>query len=174
MARVQLLDDETGRRMRGSAGPDARRAFMHRPAMAHAIGEWNAAAFDSRLPLRLHEVVRYRVAQINGCVRCQAYRAPGGADAGATEALLAEVADWRTAEVFTPAERDALEFTERFCFTPEEVDDALTDALRGHLGDDGLVDLAMCVAKYVAVGRLITVLDLDQVCSLVPEPHPVV
>ena len=95
-------------------------------------------------------------------------------DAGATEALLAEVADWRSAEVFTPAERDALEFTERFCFTPEEVDDALTDALRGHLGDDGLVDLAMCVAKYVAVGRLITVLDLDQVCSLVPEPHPVV
>ncbi len=143
---------------------------MYRPAMAHAIGEWNAAAFGSSLPLRLHEVARYRVAQINGCVRCQDYRAPGGAEAGATEGLLAEVERWREASVFTTAERDALEFVERFCFAPETVDDALIDRLRGHLGDDGTADLAMCVAKYVAVGRLMTVLDLDQVCSLVPDP----
>lgn len=174
VTRVALLDEATAARMQGAAGPDARRAFMHRPAMAHAIGEFNAAVAASELPLRLHEVVRYRIAQINGCVRCSSYRLPGAAEAGATEELLAQVESWQTAgEVFTLQERAALRFVELFCFDPAAIDDGLVDELRASLGDDGVVDLSICVAKYVAIGRLITVLDLDQVCSIDAPPQVV-
>jgi alkylhydroperoxidase family enzyme len=171
MSRVALLDDEVAAQMRGVAGPDARRALMHRPTMAHAIGELNEAVAASQLPLRLHEVVRYRIAQINGCVRCSTYRLPGAAQAGATEDLLEQVSTWRASDRFTGVEREALEFVERFCEQPGSIDDALIDELRDSLGDDGVIDLAVCVAKYVAFGRLITVLQLDQTCSLEAPPE---
>lgn len=170
MARVELLDEVTGARMRGVAGPDARRAFMHRPAMADAIGMFNEAVGASELPLRLHEFVRYRIAQINGCARCQAYRLPGAAEAGAAEDMLGRVAGWRDDPAFTTVEKWALEYAERFSTDPRTIDSDLMNDLRGHLGDGGLVDLSICIAKYVAIGRLITALDLDQVCSISQPP----
>lgn len=163
MPRVALLDEEAGARVRGSVGPEAGRALAHRPAMADVIGEFNDVVARSDLPRRLHELVRYRIAQLNGCQRCQAYRMPG---APVTEEDLAAVEGWASNGAFEPLERLALDFAERFSTDPPSVDDALCDALREGLGDDGLVDLAVCVSKYVGTGRLITVLDLDQVCAV--------
>lgn len=163
MARVALVDEEVAARMRGVAGPEARRALMHRPAMADAVGLLNEAVAASSLDPRLHEVVRYRIALINGCARCQAYRAPGS---GVTEALLDEVGSWRESPSFTTVERDALEYAERFSLDPQSVDEALLGRLREALGDDGLVDLSVCIAKYVAIGRFISILDLDQTCTV--------
>jgi AhpD family alkylhydroperoxidase len=162
MPRVALCDEETGALMRGTAGPEARRALMHRPDAAHAIGAWNEASNRSELPPRLHELVRYRIALLNDCARCRAYRRPEATRAGATEDLLGGVELWRTDDRFEPLERDALDFAERFVFDHASIDDDLLDRLRTGLGDGGLVDLASCVAKYLAVGRLISVLDLDQ------------
>lgn len=170
MARVAFVDEETASRMNGPAGPEARRALMHRPAMADAVGALSAAVADSQLPLRLHELVRYRIARINGCLRCSTYRLPGAAEDGATEEVLAEVESWRESDVFDRTERLALDFAERFCFDPPSADDELTSALAAELGDDGLVDLTVCIAKYVATGRLITVLDLDQACTIDEQP----
>lgn len=166
MARVALLDEDAGARLRGRMGPEARRALAHRPAIGDAIGLYNEAVAESLLPHRLHELVRYRIAQLNSCQRCMAHRADGNDEAGVTEDLLAAVEGWRDATAFTAAERVALDFAERFAVDHTSIDDAVTDAVRGHLGDDGLVDLAASVAKYVALGRLITVLDLDQACAL--------
>ncbi len=162
MPRVELCDEATGSLMRGSAGPEARRALMHRPSMAHAIGMWNDAVNDSQLPPRLHELVRYRIALFNDCTRCRAYRRADGVAAGATDDLLASVESWRTDPRYDDLERAALDFTERFIYDHSSIDDDLLDRLRTGIGDDGIVDLAACVAKYLAVGRLIAVLDLDQ------------
>ena len=166
MARVALLDEQVGDQMEGAAGPEARRAFMHRPEMAHAIGHLNDAVGASRLPLRLHELVRFRIAEINGCARCQSYRTPGAADAGATDDLLEGVARWRDDDRFADVERLALDYAERFSLAPQTIDETLIAALRSRLGDEQLVDLSICIAKYVAFGRLITALDLDQACVI--------
>lgn len=173
MPRLALLDEAVAAQMAGVAGPQARRAFMHRPRMADAIGNFNTAVADSKLPPRLHELVRYRIAEINGCARCQAYRLPGAYEAGATEDLLAKVARWRNVDDFSDAERLALDFAERFSLRPTEVDDELMSSLVSHLGDDGVADLAISVAKYVAIGRLITTLDLDQTCVVGVPPRVV-
>ncbi len=166
MTRVQLLPEEVGAKMAGRAGPDARRAFMHRPEMADVLGMFNEVVARSELEPRMHELVRYRIAIINGCIRCKTYRSPEGIAAGVTEELLAHVEGWRSSSAFTSVERLALEFAERFCTDPQSIDDQLTEALRVALGDGGLVDLSICVAKYLAIGRLISVLDLDQACSI--------
>lgn len=171
MTRIDLLDEKTGALMEGVAGPEARRAFMHRPAMADAIGTFNRAVADSELPLRLHEVVRYRIAELNGCVRCAAYRLPGAAAAGATEDVLARVSMWREDPTFDAVERLALDYAERFSLEPKTIDEELIADLRTHLGDAVVVDLSICIAKYVAIGRLITALDLDQTCAVGEPPE---
>lgn len=171
MPRVSLLPPDVGSRMRGTAGPEARQALMHRPQLADAIGLLNEAVMASQLPSRLHELVRYRIAQLNGCSRCLAYRAP---DSGVTEEILEQVEAWRNSGDLTQAERAALDFAERFSLNPGEVDDELVDNLREDLGDAGVVDLAVCVAKYVATGRLIATLDLDQSCVIPGDPSTVV
>ena len=166
MARVELLSEDIGARMKGRGGPEARRAFMHRPAMADVIGKFNDVVALSTLEPRLHEVVRYRIAHINGCTGCKAYRSPEGIAAGVSEELLGEVVNWRTSSRFTELEKLCLDYAERFCTEPTSITEAHTDALRGRLGDGGLVDLTVCIAKYLAIGRLISVLDLDQTCEI--------
>jgi len=127
---------------------------------------FNEVVARSELEPRMHELVRYRIAIINGCTRCKTYRSPEGIAAGVTEELLTHVEGWRGSTVFTSVERLTLEFAERFCTNPQSIDDRLTESLRDELGDAGLVDLSICVAKYLAIGRLISVLDLDQSCSI--------
>ena len=166
MAHVRLKDIDETAEQAGVAGPEARRALAHRPLMADAVGLLNAAVLASELPDRLHEIVRYRIALINGCVRCQAYRSPAAQSAGVDERLLGEVGEWRSSPSFSEAERRGLEYAERFCLDPQSIGVDLIAALRDDLGDGGLVDLTVCIAKYLALGRLISVLDLDQVCVL--------
>lgn len=166
MPRVQLLEEHVGLRMAGRGGPEARRALMHRPAMADVIGIFNDVVAQSQLDPRLHEVVRYRIAILNGCARCKAYRSPEGVAGGVTEELLSEVRHWGHSSMFTRLERAALLFADDFCKDPNLVTHETTDFLRKELGDGGLVDLTVCIAKYLAIGRLITVLDLDQSCAL--------
>ena len=166
MARVELLPEEVGARMQGRGGTEARRAFMHRPEMADVIGTFNDVVALSSLEPRLHEVVRYRIAHINGCTRCKAYRSPEGIAAGVSEDLLDEVVGWRASTRFSELERLCLDYAERFCTEPTSITESHTDAVRRHLGDGGLIDLTVCIAKYLAVGRLISVLDLDQACEI--------
>jgi hypothetical protein len=69
MARIDGLDEESGRRIAGTMGPEARRVFAHRPEMADAIGLYNSAVANSQLEPRLHEYIRFRLAEINDCPR---------------------------------------------------------------------------------------------------------
>ncbi len=166
MSHITLRDPQDVEGQAGNAGPEARRALAHRPLMANALGLLNAAVLASDLPARLHEVVRYRIAVINGCVRCQAYRSPQARAAGVDETLLGEVETWSSSASFSAVERRALEYTERFCLDPQSIEIDLIEMLRADLDDGGVVDLTVCIAKYLAIGRFISVLDLDQVCEI--------
>src|ERR1700753_3199919 len=106
MARISLPDGEQ---------LDIVKALSLRPTFAKAVGEMNAATFASTLDWRLHELVRMRIAQINGCTVCLSGRQPEAVEAGLTEEVLLGVGDWRRSPAYSDAERTALEFTELFC-----------------------------------------------------------
>lgn len=157
MARIALPDGD---------GPEIVRALSLRPEFAKAVGKFDAVVWESDLDWRLHELVRMRVAMINECTVCLGWRTPMATDAGVTDELLAAVADYRTDPAFTEGERVALEYTERFCRDSARIDDELLDRLRGYLADDEIVELTLVIGKYLALGRFMQVLGLDQVCSL--------
>jgi alkylhydroperoxidase family enzyme len=66
--------------------------------------------------------------------------------AGATEEKIRQVPAWRQSPLFTPMERDALEYAERMTITGEKVSDELWTRLRGHFSEAQLVELTAAVA----------------------------
>jgi alkylhydroperoxidase family enzyme len=66
--------------------------------------------------------------------------------AGATEEKIRQVPAWRQSPLFTPMERDALEYAERMTITGEKVTDELWARLRGHFSEPQLVELTAAVA----------------------------
>ncbi len=62
------------------------------------------------------------------------------------EAKLLAVANWRHSDLFSEAERVALEYAERITFTDQRVDDALFARLKAHYDEPQLVELTAAIA----------------------------
>jgi alkylhydroperoxidase family enzyme len=62
------------------------------------------------------------------------------------EAKFKEVATWRESQLFSEAERVALEYTERITITTEKVDDALFARLKEHYAEAQIVELTAAIA----------------------------
>lgn len=90
------------------------------PHFVDAVNALEAAVWASPLPRRTHELVRMRIAEINGCVLCMTWR-----NDWADEASLAAVSHYATSDLFSDAETTALEYAERFATHSTHIDDDL-------------------------------------------------
>ena len=152
MARIDLPE---------GPGPDVFRALGLVPHFADAVAAKEAAVANSPLDRRVHELVRMRIAEINGCTLFMAWR-----NDWADEESLADVSSYRSSPRFSAAERVAIEFAERFSTASSAIDDELFGRLHEHFSDAEIVDLTLVAGKYLAMGRFMQVLDLDQACAL--------
>lgn len=156
------------------------------PEIGAAGGGFAHAVYQSsRLPLRVLEAARYRTAQINGCMVCQDMRAAkhvdgflaaSGGDAARSivarggdapdEAFYDAIAGWRDAGLFSGRERLAIEHAERMAEDPHGFakDESYWGRLHAAFTDHEIVDLTLCVAAWIAMGRVTHVLELDTVC----------
>jgi alkylhydroperoxidase family enzyme len=71
---------------------------------------------------------------------------------GLDEAKAREVPRWRESTVFTPLERDVMEYAEAMTVTPPTVTDELSARLLDQLGAAALVELT----AYIAVANLVS------------------
>ena len=88
------------------------------------------------------------------------------AEQGVTEDMYAHVAEHRDHPEYSDAERIGIEYAERFALAHLELDDEFFVRLREHFSDADILDLTICIADFLAFGRLTEVLRLDQECSL--------
>ncbi|QGP81287.1 carboxymuconolactone decarboxylase family protein [Sphingobium sp. CAP-1] len=168
-----------------AANPYGYAAQAHgRQLMASADAFSKAVYQHSILSLREFEGARSRIAQINGCIVCQQFRAARDApsmfaatgvrpdhlvcDNGPApdEAFYAAVSQWRISPLFSPRERIAIEFAERFAEEPKMIADDEDFWERAHalFSDTEIVDLAHSVAAWIGLGRVAHVLGFDSVC----------
>ena len=66
--------------------------------------------------------------------------------AGASDEKIRQVPTWRESGLFSPMERDALEYAEKMTITGEKVTSELWARLRGHFSEAQLVELTAAVA----------------------------
>ncbi|MFG2917121.1 carboxymuconolactone decarboxylase family protein [Kitasatospora sp. NPDC048298] len=122
-------------------------AIWHNPAVATAnldfsrrIAEWDA--LDEGLKSFAHMAVAAQV----GCGWCLDVGYFHAQNQGLDLAKASQVPNWRAAEVFTPLEREVLEYAEAMTVTPPAVTDELYDSLLDQLGAAAMVELTAYVA----------------------------
>jgi alkylhydroperoxidase family enzyme len=83
-----------------------------------------------------------------------------------TEELYAHVTEWATYPDYSPLERAALEYAEKFAVDHLAIDQVLIDRLRAELGDELTFELTLCIASWMALGRVTQVMGVVASCPL--------
>ena len=143
--------------------PEGRAVWALRPEMVATVDDMIDAVYHrSILSASEREVARMRVAQLNDCSACSTARAQSVIDAGVTDELYSHVEEWRTWPGYSERERLSIEYAERFTFDHHGIDDDLFERLHAHFADDEIVDLTLCLAIWLGLGRVLAVLQVEQ------------
>jgi len=151
-------------------GGEAAMIWTLRPQLGGMVERMIRGAYQqSILAADERELARMRIAQINDCVACSDFRAPSvlesGPKAPAPE-LYDNVAAYASYPGYTPRQRLAIEFAERFATDHASMDDAFFERLRAVFSDAEILDLTLCVAVFLGLGRSLSVLGVDQSCAI--------
>jgi alkylhydroperoxidase family enzyme len=146
------------------------------PPLTAAATVYSSAVYErSTLSLREFEAARITIARINRCAICTSWRTardvPGRAnDPGEIpESFYEAVGERHEWDSLSERERIAAEFAERYAESHLSMDDAFWMRLHAAYSDDELVDLGLCVASWLALGRFNQVFDIDGACRV---PYP--
>ena len=119
----------------------------HNPSVAQAalefgarIAAWDAA--DESLKTFAHMAVAAQV----GCSWCLDINYFQAQNLDLDLAKASQVPRWRESDVFTPLERDVMEYAEAMTNTPPTVTDELSRRLLDRLGPAALVEITGCIA----------------------------
>ena len=125
--------------------------------VAKHINSAGAVVTGSALPAATQELVKIRASQVNGCSGCTDMHTKDAEHAGETQVRLHLVAAWREANVFTEAERAALELTEqgtRIADAAGGVTDEAWAAAAKHYDNDQLAALVSLIALINTYNRM--------------------
>lgn len=100
----------------------------------------------------LHQLIVFRISQINGCAYCLDMHYKDARAKGETEQRLYGLSAWREAPYYTPRERAAFAWAE--AVNKCEVPDQAYAAAKQEFSDVELVDLTLSVASINAWNRI--------------------
>jgi len=152
MARINVPEGDGG---------DRTMVWTLRPEMAAMVDSMISTAYHrSIIPPDEREGARMRIAQLNACDACATFRAPSVVEAGVDEDTYAHVAEWRNWPGYTQRQRLAIEYAERFATDHRTIDDVFLGRMRDHFRDEEVLDLTLCCAVFVGLGRTLEVLGI--------------
>lgn len=136
-------------------------AWAVRPELAVAFLTFQRQlAAEARLPLRLRELVRLRIAFHNRCRSCMATRSAAAIDDGMTDAAVCSLERPEEAHDLSPAEKAAIAYADLVATDHLVADDATFERLREHFDDGEIVELGAYVGVCVGFGRVAATWDL--------------
>lgn len=138
--------ERVSRRLYGEVPDTARVLFHHRKVLLGVFGfERRVATWDALDPQLKSLAVMASAATI-GCSWCLDFGYYLAHEDGLDLDTVREVPRWHESTVFTPLERDVMDYAEAMTATPPTVTDELSTRLREQLGTPALVELTMMVA----------------------------
>ena len=149
------------RKMLGDVAEPVEVAWHHRKVVnfSFAIGrraqKWDAC--DENLKSFAHMAA----VSLVGCSFCLDLGYFMAHDEGLDEAKAREVPRWRESTVFTPLERDVMEYAEAMTLTPPTVTDEMSARLLEQLGPAALIELTTFIALANLYSRSNTALGIE-------------
>lgn len=101
------------------------------------------------------------VASLVGCSFCLDYGYFEANNAGLDMTKAREIPRWRISDVFSPLERDVLEYAEAMSQTPPTVTDEMSARLLEQLGGAALIELTAFIALANVYTRMNTALGIE-------------
>ena len=100
--------------------------------------------------------------------------AAGGSKAGASDEKIGALANYRESELFSEAERVALELADAATALPHDVSDELFSRVRQHYSDPEIVELTYIIAMENFRSRFNRALRIEAqgFYCVVPDSHP--
>ncbi len=139
------------------------------PAALPKLQAVSAFVHHAGLDPKLLELIFICASQINGCAWCLDFHSKRARHAGETEQRLYLVAAWRDAELYSPKERAALEWTEALTqIAGRPVPDDVYQRARQEFNETDLTNLTIAVGMINLWNRLNVAFQTD--LSSVPQP----
>ena len=153
MARLEVPPGEGG---------DAVQIWSLQPALGRAAMRLVDAAYNkSILPVRVREAARMRIAQLNECTVCLAFRADTVKAQGLDEDFYCAVGQPGSSEL-SEQEQLAVDYAERFALNHASIDDEVIERLRGAFTDPEILDLTICCSAFLGLGRTLHALGITE------------
>lgn len=147
----------------GGDGGDAVQVWTLRPEMGRAVSRLVDTVYNrSILPVRVREAARMRIAQLNDCAVCLAFRADSVKDQGLTEDFYRHVSEHPSEDRYSAQERLAVEYAQRFAVDHLNIDDTFFGELRSVFSDAEVLDLTICLGAFLGLGRMLRSLGIDE------------
>jgi alkylhydroperoxidase family enzyme len=143
-------------------GGDAVQIWSLQPALGTAAMRLVDAAYNkSILPVRVREAARMRIAQLNECTVCLAFRAGKVKAQGLGEEFYGAVGESGEAGL-SEQERLAVAYAERFALDHTSIDDEFIERMRGAFTDPEILDLTICCSAFLGLGRTLHALGITE------------
>jgi AhpD family alkylhydroperoxidase len=153
MARLEIPPGEGG---------DAVQVWSLQPELGRAATRLVEAAYNkSILPVRVREAARIRVAQLNDCTVCLAFRADAVRAQGVEEDLYCSVGSSDDSGL-SEQERLAVDYAERFAIDHTSIDDSVIERMRTCFTDPEIFDLTVCLSAFLGLGRTLRALGITE------------
>ena len=165
------------RKMLGDVAEPVEVAWHNRKVLNFSFSVGRKAQKWDQCDENLKSFAHMAVASLVGCSFCLDLGYFQARNEGLDVAKAREVPRWRESDVFTPLERDVMEYAEAMTQTPPTVTDGLSARLLEALGPGALVELTMFIALANLYTRSNTAIGIESqefsaACDLEPLASP--
>lgn len=107
------------------------------------------------------EIIRLRGATQHNCRLCTSLRETGALEAGGSEPLYAEIAQYEESSELSAAHKAALRYVDALIWTPSSLDDAAAGGVLAHWSVDQAVEITLDVMRN-ATNKIAVALGGDE------------
>jgi uncharacterized peroxidase-related enzyme len=135
--------------------PNSMLIMQRDPALTRAFAAMSGAVWrpDSKVDLKLKRLMAHVASRASGCQYCMAHTAEGASKLGVDQQKLDAVWDYKTSDLYTPAERAALDVAVAAGCVPNAVTDEMFTELRKHWSDDQVVEIVGLISLFGFLNR---------------------
>ena len=164
MSRLKPLPPETTPELKahfdfflGTLGftPNSVLTMQRKPHLVKAFAQLNAAVMapDGEVELGFRRLVGHLASKASGCLYCQAHTLLGAKNFGVSEEKLAAVWTYASSDLYSPAEKIALDFALAAASQPNAVTDSMFADLSAHWSEGQIVEILGVVAMFGFLNR---------------------
>ena len=135
--------------------PNSVLTMQRKPQLVKAFAQLNAAvmATDGEVDLGFRRLIGHLASKASGCLYCQAHTLLGAKNFGISEEKMVAVWNYANSDLYSPAEKIALDFALAAASQPNAVTDDMFNELSTQWSEGQIVEILGVVAMFGFLNR---------------------